>query len=137
MHEEGAMMLKQFKDYLKSLDVANNYYIGKIDNSKEETIGVYSMPNIARVEAFGKDSTYDMAGVQILVHWNRNANETEIAARNLYDKIKYINEVEMTDVYVYFIRMDSGEPNFIGTDDNGIYEYHISAVIFYRKEETT
>ena len=43
----------------------------------------------------------------------------------------------MTDVYVYFIQMDSGEPNFIGTDENGIYEYHISAVIFYRKEETT
>ena len=33
-------MLATFRDYLKTLDLADNYYIGKIDNTKLKTIGL-------------------------------------------------------------------------------------------------
>ena len=124
-------MLAQFRDYLKTLNVARYYYIGKIENSKEYALGVYSNPHLRRVEAIGKVSTYDVAGFRLLLHWNRNEKETEIAARELYQKIRYITETEMDDVYVYYIDIDDGEPVFVGTDDNGVYEYHISGTIYY------
>lgn len=126
-------MLTQFKDYLKTLNVADHYYIGKIDNSKEKTIGVYSMLNADRVEAIGRNSSYDIAGFRILVHWNKSMSETETASRRLYSAIRYIQDVEMTDKYVFYVDVSNGEPQFIGTDENGIYEYHISGFIYYRR----
>lgn len=126
-------MLTQFKDYLKTLNVADNYYIGKIDNLKEKTIGIYSMLNAERVEAFGRNSSYDIAGFRILVHWNKSMSETETAARRLYSAIRYIQDTVMTDKFVYYVDVSNGEPQFIGTDDNGVYEYHIMGFIYYRR----
>lgn len=126
-------MLAELRDYLKTKGVATNYYIGKIENAKTETIGIYGMGNLKRVEAIGCESSYDIAGFQILLHWNRNANETEASARNLYQIIRYITDTDMGDVHVQYIDLDSGEPTFIGTDDNGVYEYHIAGRIYYRR----
>lgn len=128
-------MLAEFRDYLKTLNVASNYYIGKMDNSKEKTLGVYSQPYVARVEAIGKESSYDVAGFRLLLHWNKDARETEAVARELYSKIRYIADTDMDDIHVYFISLDSGEPTAIGTDDNGVYEYHIAGIIYYRREK--
>ena len=126
-------MLAEFRDYLKTLDVATNYYIGKIDKAKIETVGVYSMPHLKRIEAFGRSSSYDIAGFQLLLHWNKNARETEAAATNLYEKIRYTTDTDMGTVHVQYIDFDAGAPTFIGTDDNGVYEYHIAGRIFYRR----
>ena len=126
-------MLVQFKDYLKTLGLATNYYMGKIDSTKLETLGIYSQATSARVEAFGKASSYNVAGFRLLVHWNKNARETENAARNVYDQIKYITATDMDDIHVELITMDNGEPVFIGTDDNGVYEYYISGAIYYKR----
>ena len=126
-------MLAEFRDFLKSLDVATNYSIGKIDNAKMYSLGVYTATNLEPVVAIGKESKYDIAGVRILLHWNKNARETEAAARNLYEKIRYITNTDMGDVHVDYLRLDDGEPTFIGSDDNGVYEYHISARIYYRR----
>ncbi len=126
-------MLTQFKDYLKTLGVAEHYYIGKIDNFKEKTVGLYSMPFAERVEAFGKQSSYDVAGVRILVHWNKSMSETEAAARRLYSAIRYIQDVQMSDKYVFYVDLSIGEPQFLGSDENGVYEYHIMGFIYYRR----
>ena len=126
-------MLAEFKDYLKTLDLATNYYIGKIDNSKQETIGIYPMGGNARVEAVGRESSYDIAGVRMLIHWNKNARESEISARNIFESIRYITDTDMGDIHIDYLDLTEGEPAFIGTDDNGVYEYHISARIYYRR----
>lgn len=127
-------MLATFRDYLKTLDLADNYYIGKIDNTKLKTIGIYSQPGMRRIEAIGKASSYDVAGIRILVHWNKNARETEEAARNIFESIRYITDADISEeVHVNYLDLIEPEPNFIGTDDNGVYEYHISARIYYRR----
>lgn len=121
-------MLKQFKDYLKTLSLADYYYVGKIENSKLKVLGLYSdLSN--RVEAVGKESSYEIAGFRLLIHWNRNAVETEAQASLVYESIRYISDTEMTDVYVAFI--DADKPVFLGTDDNNVYEYVINGRIFY------
>ena len=127
-------MLATFRDYLKTLNLADNYYIGKIDNTKLKTIGIYSQPGMRRIEALGKASSYDVAGIRILVHWNKNARETEEAARNIFESIRYITDADISEeVHVNYLDLIEPEPNFIGTDDNGVYEYHISARIYYRR----
>ena len=127
-------MLAEFRDYLKTLDVADNYYIGKIDNSKLKTIGVYGQQGgLARVEAIGKKSSYNVTRIRILIHWNKNAKETETASWNVYELLRYITDVDMGTVHVQYLSLDESEPAFIGTDDNGVYEYHISARIYYRR----
>lgn len=124
-------MLAEFKDYLKSLDVADYYYIGKIENIKEKVIGVYSVGNMERVEAVGRASSYDVAELQILVHWNRNARESEEASRSLYESIRYIQDEQMGDIYVAFVDLEYGEPVFLGTDENNVYEYSIMLRVYF------
>ena len=126
-------MLVEFRDFLKTLGVAKEYRIGKIENAKEKTIGLYSSANLARVESIGLKSSYDIAGFRILLHWTQNMRETEAAARDLFEKLRYITNTEVGTAHVYLIDLDDGEPVFIGTDDNGVYEYHISGRIFYRR----
>ena len=142
-------MLAEFRTYLKSLNLAENYYIGKIDNTKLKTIGIYSQSNFRRVESIGKQSSYDIAGVRILVHWNKNARESEDAARKVFESIRYITGTDMTNsrqvvsngvtstetttVHVDYLDLLDAEPALIGTDDNGVYEYHISARLYYRR----
>lgn len=127
-------MTTNFKNYLKTLDVADFFYVGKIDNAKEKVIGVYAVGRQARVEAIGRNSSYDIATLRILVHWNKNAKETEIAARELFEKIRYITDTDMGDTHVDYVDIMDGEPMFIGSDENGVYEYHISLRVYYRRK---
>ena len=126
-------MLAKFRDYLKTLDVAEHYYLGKIVNETEKTLGVYSNPSFARVEAIGRDSSYDVAGFMLLLHWNKNARESEDAARDLYNKIRYILDQDMDGLFVYMVDLQNGEPAFIGTDNNGVYEFSMTGRLFYRR----
>ena len=127
-------MLAEFRDYLKTLDVASHYYIGKLDNTKMEAVGIYGQGGgTARREAIGRHSSYDIAMVRILVHWNKDANESEAAARNLYEAIRYITHTDMCTIHVEYLDLLEAEPTFIGTDDNNVYEYHITARIYYRR----
>ena len=126
-------MLSKFRDYLKTLDVASNYYLGKIVNETEKTLGVYSQPGFRRVEAIGRESSYDIAGFNLLLHWNKNARESEDAARDLFEKIRYTTDTDMDGLFVEYIDLLEAEPSFIGTDNNGVYEFSIAGRIYYRR----
>lgn len=126
-------MLKELKDYLKSLNLANYYYVGKIENRNEHVIGVYGNGYGARVEAIGKESSYDIAGFQLLVHWSKNAVESETSARQIFESLRYITDTQMGEVFVHYLDLDMAEPTFIGTDENNVYEYNISGNIYYRR----
>lgn len=126
-------MLIELCDFLETLNLAENYYIGKIDNSKLKTVGIYPLAAMRRVEAVGKESSYDVAGFRLLVHWNKNARQTEDAARNVFEKLRYINSLDMGNIHVDYIDLTDGEPVFLGTDENGVYEYHIAGNIYYRR----
>lgn len=130
-------MIAEFRDYLKTLNVAENYYIGKIENSKEYTLGIYTDSSTRRVEAIGKDGSYGTFGFRLLLHWNKNARETEESAFDLFEKIRYISDIDMTSgestVHVQYLDLYYDEPISIGTDENGVYEYVITGTIYYRK----
>lgn len=126
-------MLAEFRDYLKTQIEADHYSIGKIDGTKDKSVGVYSDGSYERIEAIGRAKTYDRAGIRILIHWNKNMRETETVARDLYEKLRYITDTDFGDIHVYYLDLQYGEPVYVGTDDEGVYEYVIRCVVYYER----
>lgn len=126
-------MIAEFRDYLKTLNVATHYSIGKIDNSKDYSLGVYADAPTRRIEAVGKDSSYGSFGFKLLLHWNKNANDAELHAFDLFEKIRYITDLDMADIHVQYIDLEHDTPISVGTDENNVYEYVIKGIIYYRK----
>lgn len=126
-------MLVEFKDFIKTFEVGEHFSIGIIDGVLDKSIGIYGQAPSYRIEAIGKESKYSMTYMRILVHWNKNLRETETAARSLFESLRYQSDFDMGDIHVNYIDLLSEEPIFVGTDENGVYEYVISLRIFYRR----
>lgn len=131
------MTLAEIRDWLKSFDVAENYYIGRLDNKKEKSLGVYSLARRgAPVTAIGgvSCSSYDVKGVSLLLHWNRNARETEQAAQKLWRALFGAAHVDVPGgSHIQYVQPNVPEPVAIGTDDGGVYEYVIEINIYFRR----
>ncbi len=130
------MYLADIRDWIKTLGVGENFYIGKLDNKKEKSIGVYQRRPSGKAEVAigGIENTKTVTKqVSILVHWNQYANETEEAAKKLYDKILYSKEVTIAGKHVNYIRLEVPEPVDVGTDDNGVYERVIWLDFIYER----
>jgi hypothetical protein len=124
-------ILSAFRDYISTEQTPA--YLGKIPNAQQNCLGVYGVSNGLRVEALGNESSYDIAGFRILVHGNMNARITEQTARDIFQRLRYVTDTQMGDYFVNYIDLDTGEPTFIGTDENNVYEFHISGQIYYRR----
>lgn len=133
------MRLSDIREYIAGLGIADNehVYIGKMDNKKEKSIGVYSRSRESDpVVALGgvEYSSYDVKSISLLVHWNRSKVETEEAALQLFEIIKKERRFVVGSALVQFIRLMMPEPQDVGTDDDGIYEYVIWLDFIYQKE---
>ena len=126
-------MLAEFRDFLRTQIDADHFSIGKIDGTKDKSVGVYSDNSYVRVEAIGKAKRYDRAGIRILIHWNKNMRETETVARSLYENLRYITDTDFGDIHVYYLDLQYGEPVYVGTDENGVYEYVIACTVYYAR----
>ncbi len=132
------LYLKEIRDWVASLGIAHddNVYIGKLDNKKQKSIGVYHRKStyMPRTALGGcEQSTYDIKPVSLLIHWNKSQRETEKAAFALFEKIKSVTSLTLKDTFVRFIRLMVPEPQDVGTDDEGVYEYVIWLDFIYRK----
>lgn len=131
------MELHEIRDWLETLDVAEHYYIGRLDNKKEKSLGVYSRARGGTpVMAIGgvQNSSYDIKAVSLLLHWNRNARETEAAAKELWEHLFGMTDVDIpSGSHIQYIQPNVPEPVAVGTDDGGVYEYVIEINIYYRR----
>ncbi|MDY3862055.1 MAG: minor capsid protein [Ruminococcus sp.] len=127
--------LANIRDFLKRFDLFEHYYIGKLDNKQDKSLGVYSLKrNEPPVTAIGTQSTYDIIGVSLLIHWNNNADETEITARQLFEYLRTVKKLRINNTQVYMIQLLMPEPVDVGTDDKGIYERVIEMKIYYERK---
>lgn len=116
------MTLKQYKDYFKtSFNWNEAISIGKIDNNKEKAICFYnSKRTITPIKAIDKN-TYKYKPITILLRYTKNQNTAEEMALSIYeffdDRGFSIEDKQVTAQHLY------SEPNNVGTDDNGVYEY--------------
>lgn len=133
------LTLEDIRKYISSLGIAleNNIYIGKLDNKKQQSIGIYSrsgsgQPDIA---LGGLDyTTYGIKPVSLLVHWTRSKPESEAAAYELFEKLEHVTSLTIGSTHINFLRLMVPEPQDVGTDDSGVYEYVIWLDFIYERE---
>ncbi|MGC6177001.1 phage tail terminator protein [Lacrimispora sp. 38-1] len=132
------LSLKDVRQYISSLNITadDNVYIGKLDNKKQKSIVVYSRqvsgsPNIAigGLEC----TTYDTKPVSLLLHWNKSKDETERAAYDLFEKLRSVTSLTIGDTPINYLRLMVPEPQDVGTDDGGVYEYVIWLDFIYER----
>ena len=129
------MILSDVKDWLKTLDVAEHYYVGKLDNKQDKSLGVYQRDAGQPGIALGglANTKYAVKRISLLLHWNNNAKETEIAAYELYEKLLTTDRPIIGGIRVYVLSLLTAEPQDVGTDDAGIYERVIWMDIYYER----
>ena len=129
--------LAEIRDWIKTFNAANNYYIGKIDNKQENSIGIYQRKTIdgPRVAIGGRSlASYDVKSISILIHWNKNANETEKRTQYLYNRLFEAESVVIGETPIKMIALLQNEPVDVGTDDNNVYERVIELDLYYERE---
>ena len=131
--------LADIRNWLKTLEnKADNYYIGKLDNKNNKSIGVYQGKNIIppRITLGGSEnSSYEVKAITVLIHWNLNARETEEFSYRLFEEILKQNSVVINNHRIKMIKLNTNEPIDVGTDEKGIYEttdYDGNPTYYYR-----
>lgn len=129
------MTIKEVKDFLKTQVEADNWKIGTYDNSRDKTICVRNLTSNRNKLAVGglKNTTTRTKGVSIVVHWNKNPDETERISQQIHD-VFYGQHPLINDKQIVLCEMRSDEPISLGTDSSGVYEYVIELWITYKEE---
>jgi predicted metalloenzyme YecM len=130
------LYLEDVRDYMGSLNIANddNVYMGKLDNKKQRSIGVYQLKQSrAPTVSLGDSGTYKVKPISLLVHWNKSARDAEKTAYQLYELLRTAQNVEVNGKRIIYFQMLQEEPVDVGTDEAGIYERVIEVIIFYER----
>ncbi|GLB24186.1 hypothetical protein LXJ15735_04270 [Lacrimispora xylanolytica] len=132
------LSLKDIRQYISGLAVAedDNVYIGKLDNKKQKSIGVYSRPSSgpANIAIGGLEcTTYETKPVSLLIHWNKSKDESEKKAFELYEKLRSVTSLTIGDTHINYLRLMVPEPQDVGSDDAGVYEYVIWLDFIYER----
>jgi hypothetical protein len=129
------MTLAEVREWFKTQIVDCPYwYIGKIDGSVEQCIGLYGIqgpkPNIAIGGL--SNTSYATKPISILIHWGKNADIAEQKAQEVYNKL-FGQPATIGGKRVIQFDMKVSEPVSIGTDANNRYEYVINTNIIYER----
>lgn len=118
-----------------TLDVAEHVSIGRIDNRRERSLGVYDRAAAGEpVAAIGGNSSYGVKPLRLLLHWSRNARETEGAAAALWDAVAHAAHLDLPGGgHIQLSRPVIPAPAPVGSDRSGVYEYIIDLDIYYRR----
>ena len=131
------ILLSGIRDWLKSFGLFDNYYIGRLDTKKKNSLGVYNLQDTGRREVIGGLKKYDKKGVSLLIHGDSNKTSTEKLAWSLYEKLEeliYTCEYPtISDRKVYFIELLNNQPIDVDQDSSSTYEYVIELNIYFEK----
>ena len=106
-------------------------------DKKQKAIGVYPLKaSHAPQGALGgaENRSYETKGISFLIHWNKSPSETETASIQFYGALSGCRNVTINGHEIMFIQLSYEEPVPVGTDDNGIFEYVIECLFYFRKE---
>lgn len=128
------MMLEDVRDYIATLGISKNVYMGKLPDKKDESIGVYNSKHQRTYRrALGGLEGYGEKYITLLVHWNKSPRDTENAATELFEKLKAARDVTINNETIIFFQ-PLYDIQDVGTDDAGIYEMVIEGVFIFRKK---
>lgn len=130
------MTLADVRDYIASLNLTKEVYMGKLPDKPEQSIGVYNSKHQYPPHRTlgGPDwQGYGIKHVTLLVHWNKSPRDTEKAATALFDAMNAARDVKINETTIKLIQL-LYDLQDIGTDETGVYEYVIEAAVIYEKE---
>ena len=128
------MTLKEIREFLKTKIDCPQWYSGKIDATKEQCIGIYSVQGPAPFIALGglANTSYSTKAISILVHWTKNYDIAEHKAQEVYNAL-FGQSATIGGKKVKKFDMRTDEPIGVGTDNNGIFEFVIETVIYFER----
>ena len=128
--------LSDIRDWLKGFNIAEHYYVDKLDSKQDKSLGVYQRQNPAPpVRAIGQKSSYEIKPISLLLHWNKNATETEKTAYELYKQLRAVSSLQINGTHIYILSLLQSEPVDVGSDDNGVYERVIEFDLYYERND--
>lgn len=129
------MMLSDVQNYVKSLKLADQVYMGSLPDKQEKSIGVYNSKHQQEYKtALGGPqlASYGTKYVTLLIHWNNSPRESEKAAMAVFEAIETARNVTINEELIKFIQ-PLYEPQDVGKDDAGICEWVIEMAVIYEK----
>ena len=133
------LKLTEIRQWIASLGIAEDQhvYMGKLDNKQQKSIGVYGRsgsgsPGIALGGL--ECTTYDTKRLSLLVHWTTRKAESEVAAYEEFEKLRNVSSLDIGDTHINYLRLMVPEPQDVGTDDGGVYEYVIWLDLIYERK---
>jgi hypothetical protein len=130
------LYLEDVRDYIATIGIAqdDHVYMGKMDNKKDKSIGVYQLKQArAPTVSLGDSGTYKVKPISLLVHWTKSARETEKVAYQLYEILSKAQNVTINDKTIIYIQMLQEEPVDVDMDESRIYERVIEINIYYER----
>ena len=128
--------LADVRDYLKSFDLFTAYYVGRIDASKKNVLGVYDLMPNRRHKTIGKGTQrYDIKGVSLLIHGDTNKTNTEKLAISLYEALESAEDGKIAGRNINIIDLQHDAPIDVDADSSKIYEYVIEVLFYVERED--
>ena len=128
--------LADVRDYLKSFDLFTAYYVGRIDASKKNVLGVYDLMPNRRHKTIGKGTQrYDIKGVSLLIHGDTNKTNTEKLAISLYEALESAEDGKIAGRNINIIDLQQDAPIDVDADSSKIYEYIIEVLFYVERED--
>ena len=133
------LQLTEIRQWIASLGIAEDQhvYMGKLDNKQQKSIGVYGRNGSGSPDiALGglECTTYDTKRLSLLVHWTTRKAESEVAAYELFEKLRSVSSLDIGDTHINYLSLMVPEPQDVGTDDGGVYEYVIWLDLIYERK---
>ena len=127
--------LANIRDWLKSFGLFDNYYIGRLDTKKKNSLGVQNLQDTCRREVRGGLKKYEKKGVSLLIHGDTNKAKTEQKAFELYNALETIvdDKKRIGNKKVCFVQLLNNEPIDVDQDADSVYEYVIEMNIYFEK----
>lgn len=130
------MTLADVRDYIASLDLTKEVYMGKLPDKPERSIGVYNSKHQYPYHGTlggPNQQGYGIKHITLLVHWNKSPRDTEKVATALFNAINVVRDAKINETTIKFIQL-LYDLQDIGTDETGVCEYVIEAAVIYEKE---
>ena len=128
--------LADVRDYLKSFDLFTAYYVGRIDASKKNVLGVYDLMPNRRHKTIGKGTQrYDIKGVSLLIHGDTNKTNTEKLAISLYEALESAEDGKIAGRNINIIDLQQDAPVDVDADSSKVYEYVIEVLFYVERED--
>ena len=101
---------------------------GTIDESLQQTIGVYQRAEFQPRECIGGESSYETARLRILIRWGTNPTLAQIRAAEVAQIISAWRDMPTSG---HIIKFATAKSKPIGKDEKGVCEHIVDTDIIY------